>query len=351
MQRELCDAEEGRALVMYGPRRAGKSSLCKQFIERYMHAPSWGVLYSLQNIRKQTEAAILKQLAERVGEVFQENFLMTPPTWNDYQDSDPQARFKRFLKKCIEQVPGSRLILVLDEFGGAVDSAEKHILGFRFFTFWKELLNSLPQLSLLFALPTSSHHTLSAKPLAHAFSFAQSMEMTFLDAESARLLLSDPLRDMHISIYPNTMARAVTMTGGNPYYLTLIGQQLISHLNRDLQKQVVSDNDLNQVIEKIIADRASQNFDFLKSELVYDQELLLLEKMIDLLAGSVLHEAQLKKNAFRPGMSASVARRYLDRLCMGLILSQSGPPSNPIYSFKIELVRRWLTHNRSFFAV
>ena len=351
MQRELCDAADGRALVLYGPRRSGKSSLCKQLVERYMHAPSWGVLYSLQNARKQTEATILMQLAERVGEVFQENFKKPAPSWHDYQDSDPQVRFKRFLRRCIEQFPDSRLILVLDEFGGAVDSVEKHILGFRFFTFWKELHTSIPQLSLLFALPTSSHHTLSAKPLAHTFSFAQPMEMTFLDSESARRLLSDPLRDLNIAIHPNTMARAVMLTGGNPYYLTLIGQQLIFQLNRDAQKQVVGDNDLNLVIEKIIADRTSQNFDFLRSELVYNEESPLLEKMIDLLTSSDLQEVQLKKIAFRAGMPAPIARRYLDRLCMGLILNQSGPPSNPIYSFKIELVRRWLTYNRSFFAV
>lgn len=351
MQRELCDAEEGRALVLYGPRRSGKSSLCKQFIERYTHAPSWGVLCSLQNARKQTEVTILMQLAEKVGEIFHENFLMAAPSWDDYKDNDPQARFKRFIKSCIEQVPGSRLILVLDEFGGAVDSIEKRILGYRFFTFWKELLNSIPQLSLLFALPTSSHHTLSAKPLAHAFSFAQPMEMSFLDSESARRLLSDPLRDQQIAIHPNTMARAVTLTGGNPYYLTLTGQQLIFQLNLDVQRQVVGDNDLNRVIEKIIADRTSQNFDFLRSEMVYDGELLLLEKMIDFLEDSDLKEVHLKRIASGAGMSPSVARRYLDRLCMGLILNRSGPLSNPIYSFKIELVRRWLTLNRSFFAV
>jgi (p)ppGpp synthase/HD superfamily hydrolase len=351
MQRELCDTAEGRALLLYGPRRSGKSSLCKQFIERYMHTPSWGVLCSLQNARKQTEATILMQLAERVGEVFNETFQMGAPAWGDYQDSDAQVRFKRFLKGCIDQVSGSRLVLVLDEFGGAIDSTEKRILGYRFFTFWKELLTSIPQLSLLFALPSSSHHTMSTKSLAHAFSFAQPMEMTFLDSESARRLLSDPLQDQHIAIHPNTMARAVTLTGGNPYYLTLIGLQLISHLNRDVQRQVVGDNDLNHVIEKIIADRTSQNFDYLRSELIFKEELLLLEKMIDLLADSAIKEAQLKKIASGASMSASIARRYLDRLCMGLILNQSGPSSNPLYSFKIELVRRWLTHNRSFFAV
>jgi len=351
MQRELCDTAEGRALLLYGPRRSGKSSLCKQFIERYIHAPSWGVLHSLQGAGKQTEAAILMHLAEKIGEVLQQNFQTTSPGWQDYQDSDPQVRFRRLLQGCIEQAPGSRLILALDEFGGAIEAAEKHILGYRFFTLWKELLISIPQLSLLFALPTSSHHTLKAKSLAHVFSFAQPMEMTFLDSESAQRLLSDPLRDQHIAIHPNTMARAVMLTGGNPYYLHLIGQQLVFHLNRDTQKQVIGDNELNLVIEKIITERISQNFDFLRSELIYEKEFLLLEKMIDLLEDSDLKEVQLKKIAYRTRMRASVARHYLDRLYMSLILNRSGPLSNPFYSFNVELVRRWLTYNRSFFAV
>ena len=351
MQRELCDTAEGRALLLHGPRRSGKSSLCKQFIERYMHAPSWGVLCSLQGAGKLTEAAILMLLAEKIGEAFQQNFQQAAPGWYNYQDSDPQMRFRHFLKGCIEQLPDSRLILALDEFGGAIESAERHILGHRFFALWKELLNGIPQLSLLFALPASSHHTLKAKSLAHVFSFAQPMGMTFLDTESAQRLLSDPLRDLHIAIHPNTMARAVMLTGGNPYYLHLIGQQLIFHLNRDTQKQVIGDNELNLVIEKIITGRTSQNFDFLRSELINEKEFVLLEKMIDLIEESDLKEAPLKKIAYQAGMHVSEARRYLDRLDMGLILNRSGLPSNPLYSFKIELVRRWLTYNRSFFAV
>ena len=126
---------------------------------------------------------------------------------------------------------------------------------------------------------------------------------------------------------------------------------MIFQLNRDVQKQVVGDNELKQVTEKITADRTSQNFDYLRSELVYGEERMLLEKMIDLLENSDMKEAQLKKIASAAGMSASVARRYLDRLHMGLILNKGGPLSNPIYSFKIELVRRWMTHNHSFFAV
>ena len=49
-------------------------------------------------------------------------------------------------------------------------------------------------------------------------------------------------------------------------------------------------------------------------------------------------------------MPLATTRRYLDRMRQGLILEENGPLSNPFYSFKIELVRRWLTRNRSFFT-
>ena len=33
MQRELCEGEQGKALILYGPRRSGKSSIIKNFLE------------------------------------------------------------------------------------------------------------------------------------------------------------------------------------------------------------------------------------------------------------------------------------------------------------------------------
>ena len=84
------------------------------------------------------------QLAEKVSSTFHEQFQQSIPGWDEYNDSDPQLRFKRLLQACIGRIPDSRLVLVLDEFGGAIESNERHILGFRFFTYWKELLPEIP---------------------------------------------------------------------------------------------------------------------------------------------------------------------------------------------------------------
>ena len=350
MQRELCGEERGRALLMYGPRRSGKSSLCKNFIESHVYAPDWGVLCSLQNAPRQSEKAIFEHLADKVNATFQERFSQPAPRWEDFHESDPQLRFRRLLQECIARTDGARLILALDEFGGVIERNDRGALDMRFFTSWRELMQEIPQLSLIFAMPTSAHRVLNSHRFANVFSFAQPLSILFLDAESAKQLLADPLRDLHIAIHPNTVALAVTLTGGNPYYLTLIGQQLIQQLNQDFHKQLVSDKDLNFVVERLIEKETFQNFNYLLAEVQDDQELVVLEKMVDFMSRSNQLEVQLRKIASLIGTQMSTARRYLDRMRMGLILDENGPPSNPFYSFKIELVRRWLTHNRSFFT-
>jgi (p)ppGpp synthase/HD superfamily hydrolase len=350
MQQELCDEEQGKALILYGPRRSGKSSICKNFLETQVRTPYCGVLFSLQNFIQHDEGTILRQLAERICEEFREQLHLSVPDWQCYSNSDPQVRFKQLVQDCIAKVAGSRLILALDEFGGVIESYEKGILEPRFFTLWKDLMNEIPQLSLILALPTSSHDTLSSIRFGNAFSFAQPLPVIFLDTKSAEQLLIDPLRDQNIEIYPNTVALAIKFTGGNPYFMTLIGQQLIHHLNQETDKQLITDEDLRFVVEHLIEAGFNQNFVYLKRELQNIEELRILEAIVEITTRSNQSKVQLKKIASWLNLPNLVAKQHLERLRNGLILQENGPFSNPYYSFTIELIRRWLTHNHWFFS-
>ena len=349
MQRELCDAERGKALILYGPRRSGKSSICKNFLETQVPPPFWSVFFSLQGANQQTEETILMQLAERVSWEFSEQ-LQQPVPDQQLNDCDPQLRFKRLLQACIAQVPNSRLVLVLDEFGGALQSYERSILEQRFFTYWKHLMSEIPQLSLVMVLPTSSHNLLSSKDFGDAFNFAEPLPVMFLDTKSAEQLLVDPLRDQNIGIYPNTVALAVKLTGGNPYYMTLIGQQLIHQLNRDADKQLVTDEDLRLIVDQLIETGFNQNFVYLKEEFQSNEEIQILEGLVELTTRTNQSKAQLKRIASWLNLPVSVTRQHLERLRNGLILQENGPSTNPYYSFTIELVQRWLTRNHWFFT-
>jgi (p)ppGpp synthase/HD superfamily hydrolase len=349
LEGELCEEERGKALILYGPRRSGKSSICKNFIEQRVRLPFWGVLFSLQNFTRHNEETILRYLSDAVSREFEKKLGRPAPDWQGYKDSDPQARFHRLLRECIAQVPDTRLILALDEFGGALESYEEHILDYRFFTYWKELMNEVSQLSLILALPTSSHNTLTSREFVNAFSFADNLPITFLDTESAQQLLVNPLQERDIDLFPSTLALAIKMTGRNPYYMALLGQHLIRLLNREPHKEQIADEDIHIVVEQIIMSSSSQNFDFLKKELQDENELRVLEAIVELTRHPGQSKVQLKRIAAWLKQPDFITRRYLDRLRSGLILQENGPTSNPYYTFTIELVQRWLACNRSFF--
>ncbi len=349
LERELCEEERGKALILYGPRRSGKSSICKNFIEQRIRLPFWGVLFSLQNFTHHNEETILRYLSDAVSREFKRHLGLPAPDWQGYKDSDPQARFHRLLHECIAQIPNTRLILAFDEFGGALESYEEHILDYRFFTYWKELMNEVSQLSLILALPTSSHNTLTSREFVNAFSFADNLPITFLDTESAQQLLVNPLQERNIDLFPSTLALAIKMTGRNPYYMALLGQHLIHLLNRELHKEQIADEDIHIVVEQIIMSSSSQNFDFLEKELQSEDELRVLEAIVELTRYPGQSKVQLKQIAAWLKQPDFIIRRHLDRLRSGLILQENGPTSNPYYTFTIELVHRWLMHNRSFF--
>ena len=349
MQRELCEGEQGKAIVLYGPRRSGKSSIIKNFLKRQVYLPHWGVLFSLQNFTQQPEEVILMQMADKISEEFYEQFQQSTPSWNDFHDNDLLVRFKRVIQSCLAQIEGSRLILALDEFGGAIEAYDNNVLAPRFFTFWKELISENPQLSLILSLPTNAHTMLNSRRFGNAFSFAELLQVMYLDTKSAEQLLIDPLRDQNIEVYPNTVAFAVKLTGGNPYFMTLIGQQLVHHLNEETDKQLITDEDVRLVVDNMIEADFSPNFLYLKKELQDDEEMRILESIVEFTLRSDQSKIQLKKIAARLAQPISVTRQHLERLRNGLILQENGLASNPYYSFTIELVRLWLEHNHWFF--
>ena len=150
-------------------------------------------------------------------------------------------------------------------------------------------------MSLILSLPTNAHTILNSKKFGNAFSFAELLQVMFLDTKSAEQLLIDPLRDQNIEIYPNTVALAVKLTGGNPYFMTLIGQQLIHQLNEETDKQLITDEDLRLVVDHMIEADFSPNFLYIKKELQDDEEMRILESLVELTSALINRRYSLKK--------------------------------------------------------
>jgi hypothetical protein len=353
MQRELCSGENGKALILYGPRRSGKSSLCKNFLERCARPPHWYVFSSLHNMKGQSEETILRSLAEKVSEQLQKQLHVPSHCWEDYYDSDPQRRFSRLVQDCLTQVSGSRLLLILDEFGETFMSYEQGYLAQRFFTYWRDLISEISQLSLVFVLPTVSYTFVKSSTLASAFSFTQSHGVEFLDEESAAQLLVDPLSAQGIAVLPRVLKQIMHLTGRNPYYLSLIGMQLITQLNDEPQKTVITDDDLQVAVAHFIETDSTQNFSFYQDEIRNHDERRIIEAIVEQTDSTGQPTVSLRRLASRLQQSEESIRPHVERLRAGLLLKEhphQRSASLSSYSFTIELVRRWMACNHWFFS-
>ena len=94
----------------------------------------------------------------------------------------------------------------------------------------------------------------------------------------------------------------------------------------------------------------NQNFVYLNREIQNIEELNILKAIVEITTHSNQSKVQLKKIASWLDLPNHVTKQHLERLRNGLILQENGPFSNPYYSFTIELVRLWLTHNNWFFS-
>jgi (p)ppGpp synthase/HD superfamily hydrolase len=351
LQRELCADEGGKAILLYGPRRSGKSSLCHHFLEHYTYPPYWCVHHSLQDMARQNEAEVLRQIAEEVCRSFRERFNQAPPDWQNFPGDDPRMCLKRILRDCFASVAGARLILVLDEFGGTIEAYQKKILDERFFIYWRNLMSDLPQLSLVFVLPTIPRSFLTSGQMASAFNFMEHLQMEFLDEESAQQLLINPLREQNIVIHPGTVRHILDLTGCNPYYLTLIGSQLIYQLNQDPDKSLLNEDDLNDVIDRLVKNYTRQYFYFYHDEL-HVEEKPIVEAIVDIVQQSGRRAVSLKKIAARVQKPIEDLHTHLKRLQEGLIIREQRvqwSSKQPHYAFTIELVRLWMAQNGDFF--
>ncbi|HEY4385798.1 MAG TPA: AAA family ATPase, partial [Ktedonobacteraceae bacterium] len=353
LQRELCEGARGRAILLYGPRRSGKSSLCKNFLEHYTPPSCCTILISLQGTGHQTEAEILEHIAAQIRTAFQEQHQRDAPAWQELSDSDPEQRFKCLVEHYLNQQPPLRLVVALDEFGGPLQAYEAGILQPRFFTYWRDLISTLSQLSLILVIPSSSHTLINQSPLSNAFSFTQPLALNYLDQKSAERLLVDPLHEQHIALRPNVPIQAIDLTGGNPYYMVLLGLQIVAQLNREPHKQLITEEDLHAIIEQHIMNASSaQNFLFYREELQNENEHHVLEALVELTSSTNQAAISRKKLAAYLPLSEKIITATLQRLRSGLILQEfKGDSKNPHYAFKIALVQHWMQRNRWFFTL
>jgi len=331
LERELTGpAEQRPTLLLFGPRRSGKTSVLRQLPVRL--GPDFiPVEIDLQSgVTAEEASGLLHYLARQITEnALLHRRIRLPTLKREALVKDPYMTFLDWLREA-EKTVGQRLILLnLDEYERLQEMLEAGRLDQRIFHLLRGLIQHHPALVVLL----SGSHTL--EDLAPFWSDylinVRVLRVGPLEGAAARELIVRPIPDFPLGYEEEAVARIIAATGCQPYLIQATCRDLVNYLNQQRRRHVT------------LADAEWALSSCLTSGVAYFQELWAGRDTDDtqravLLSiarsrGGMLSEEALARHVSYPGLRDALRRLQHRQILM---------PVDGQYCFQAELVRRWV---------
>ena len=237
--RVLANPDEN-AIVLYGQRRIGKSSVLQELALRLTDVGAYSPVYfDLQDKAARSLDAVLMELTQRIATQLG---APTPVGWAE----DAQARFKNeFLPQILERLPSSHsLVLLFDEFD-VLDGPSGQQAGVAFFPYLRDLLALTPRLQFVFVIGRRPEE-LSTLTLS-VFKGVPSERISLLDKNETTRLIRLSEVDEALRWSAPSVDAVYQLTGGHPF----LAQQLCQEVWENVfdQSDTPTDVSVDDVIE------------------------------------------------------------------------------------------------------
>ncbi|MCM1441002.1 MAG: ATP-binding protein, partial [Roseburia sp.] len=290
----------GRAIILYGQKKCGKTSLVNQIVKRIQETPATDsqaiiIFFSdisancggLEHFRLNFYMNILDQfryaLSDKhpdVEELLYDSGLEFPDLLADGCAPAAPALFQRFFREFARLDGGRhRVVLVMDEFTrlctdivGALDADPGY----------KDIPNFIKMLSGMGFIQIVIGHANMVRALSelgiinHTAEFAKRVELTALDEEGARKLVQEPMERSFgrpgrpADIYQSysgqrAVERLLELSGRSPRLLMkLCNEMFLYYLRSDRSR--IMERDVDKMLEEFLKNLDVNEFDMLLSE-------------------------------------------------------------------------------------
>jgi tetratricopeptide (TPR) repeat protein len=251
VENELASPDRN-ALVLFGQRRIGKTSILLQLRRRLPKEPYCTVYFDLMDRAHdrlgKVLAAIASAIAAEAG--------MPRPKAEAFDDAGEHFQ-RAFLPEVYRYLGEDRRpVLLLDEFdvldGASAEKAAQETASRAFFPYLRRLLQEESKLAFVFVVGRKTEE-LSTDFLA-AFKSARYQRVSVLDRESSEELIRTAERQGSIEFAPDAVESVYTLTNGHPYCTQLVCQLLweTAHRHRRDQMLTITSGDVEQIIPKAL---------------------------------------------------------------------------------------------------
>jgi AAA+ ATPase superfamily predicted ATPase len=339
LERELISpAEQRPAILLFGARRTGKTSILRQMPET-LGPQVISVAVDLQDAALEKDAAgLLYRISEKIrNDAVQFRHIEFEELPRADLEGNPYSAFSEWLKK-LQKTLGERWFLLnLDEYEYLEKMTADGRLDDRIFQLLRTLLQNHPRLTLLFSgahtfedlSPIWSHHLINARVI----------KVNPLSEAEARELITRPIPEYPLVYTENAVKDILSVTACQPYLIQAICRDLVNRMNEE-RRFHAGPKDVVQAVDSVLVS-ASPYFQDLWSGSDTDETQRTIMGAIARSCSGKLTLAEIDAALQAAGVNGQVEkiRQTALRTLEHRDVLKSGKTG---WEFEIELVRRWI---------
>jgi GTP pyrophosphokinase len=316
-------------IFICGPRLIGKSSLALRFSDRIVekHRPHVHRV-DLRNCSEATSRQVFEKIVAELR--------ATPFVDRDVPDrEDARETVDALVASCDRPI-----VLILDEFGGPLESFRAGRLGGQFFRWIRETMEKQRrQLTLMMAGPPEAAAILHGVANLELGERLEPFTLRVLSPTAAREMFSAPFDDECIAVREGLAEMVADHCGGHPYYLIRLVQQVAARLDVDRRRWHLTRPDVNHAMNDLLTNHLplsswiAECAPDLPSQMCLDQLARLPSGRSQYVAASEV----AKHTKLAPGEVTAALQRL-----QGHQVIERSPEGKPAYRSAFPLLHQWI---------
>lgn len=329
-------------LVLFGQRRIGKTSILLQLEQQLPSPPFIAVHFDLMDRAKQPLGRLLHDIATALADEVEMD-VADQSAFDDVGDYFLQT----FLPKLMQQLGADRRAVVLfDEFDVLDVAAEERLpdtaAARAFFPYLRKLIEETP-LAFVFVVGRRAEDL--SIDIKAAFKVARYKRVSVLTEQDARVLILQAQRQETLQFAPSAVDRIVALTAGHPYLTQLFCQILWdkAHTNRPDTPPEIAVATVDETVADVL-EAGQHAFEWIWDGLPPAERVIFAAIANATAEGAVISEEDLLEVLQTHGIRILV--RELELAPRTLVEWEMLCVVNSGYTFAVELLRRWVAHNK-----
>lgn len=261
LENSLLAGSGSKSVVVFGQKRAGKSSLLEHLRRRLSNRLDCiPISMSLQDIASDlSEVAFFYRILKGFQEIFEElnmigrpvpqfeclrlEDLMLHPSLSFHNSMSELQRQWRRLK--IDKIP--TFVLLIDEFTDIYKQIRKQKIIPEFMKSWKSILEKRYFSSVLVGQDIMPAFKTS---FSNEFGVTEDIRITYLAEADAKKLIEEPIGIEHFA--GKAISQILELTAGSPYYTMMLCSRLVDYMNKT-RSAIVTEADIMTVEQGMLS--------------------------------------------------------------------------------------------------